>query len=459
MAAAPQIPRAGGLWGRSTRPVVLGALGLMAFIAFESFAVTTALPVVAADLSAERWYSLAFAATATTGLVGMTVGGRWADLRGPAAPPLWGGLTFLSGIALCVLAPGMGVFVLGRLLQGLGGGIDSVVLYVVIARFVPGELRTRMFGLLTAAWLLPAAVGPLVTGLLVELVHWRAVFALALAGAAVSLARLFGVARTAAPGGAGGRVPDARCVWAAAAAVAVLGLHLAGQRPPPWLGVWTLASVAAVALTAARLLPGGTMRARAGIPRLVALRGLLGGATAATDVYLPLYLQYERGYSPAAAGAVVAVGALGWALGAWLQGRPGTEERGAAVLRGAAPLVACGPVLAAAFVCGLVPVAVVIAGCVLMGVGMGIAYPQVTASVLTLSPPERQGEHSSGLQISESLGASVLMAVTGAVLTASALSGYPYAYAVVTGVALLALALTWAPRPEGSRGAGRPARR
>ncbi|WP_150244009.1 MFS transporter [Nocardiopsis quinghaiensis] len=111
-----------------------------------------------------------------------------------------------------------------------------------------------------------------------------------------------------------------------------------------------------------------------------------------------------------------------------------------------------GPALATALVGGLLPVAAAVVGCVLMGVGMGITYPRITASVLTLSPRNRQGAHSSALQVSESLGASVLMAATGAVLTASAANGYLNAYTAVTGVAPLALALTPAPRPETGSG-------
>jgi len=432
---------------------VLGSLGLTTFIAFESFAVTTALPVVARDLGAEQWYSLAFAATVTTGLVGMTVGGRWADRRGTTRPLLVGGLLFLLGIALCVAAPDMRVFVLGRLLQGVGGGIDSVVLYVVIARFVPARLRARMFGLLTAAWLLPAVVGPLVSGLLIELVHWRTVFALVLAGSAVSLASLLRVTRADTTRPTPGRVLDRRCAWAIATSAAVLGLHLSGQQPMPGLALWTAVSVAGVVVTAACLLPRGTLGARAGIPRLVALRGLLGGASAGTDIYLPLYLQHELGYAPAAAGAVVAIGALGWAAGSWHQGRVETDGDDPGALRWAALFVLCGPVLGVAFVSGLLPVAAAVAGCVLMGVGMGVSYPRITASVLALSPEASQGTNASALQAAEPLGTAVLVGVTGAVLTASALNGYTAVYAIVAGVGLLGLVVTL---PSRTAPVGRP---
>ncbi|MGW5879114.1 MFS transporter [Nocardiopsis terrae] len=440
------------LWAPGSRMLVLGVFGLMTFIAFEIFAVTTALPVVARDLDAERWYSLAFAAAVTTGLVGMTLGGTWADRNGPMRPLLFGGAAFLTGLALCAAAPAMGAFVVGRLLQGFGGGIDSVVLYVVIARFVHEDVRPRMFGLLTLAWLLPSVVGPLVSGILVQTVHWRTVFALVLAGSAVSLLFLLGVVRRAGPGHGGGAALDGRMLWAGVAATALLGLHVSGQQSAAVLTAGTAASVLVLLVTAVRLLPEGTLRARAGVPRLVLLRALLGGAVSATDIYLPPYLQHELGYPPAVSGLVIAVGALGWAAGAWLQGRSTSGPHRPDLLWRAAAFVLCGPIGAALVVGGLLPVPAAAVACVLMGVGMGIAAPQVSSTVLTMSPEERQGNNSSALQVAESMVTSALIAVTGGVLAVSFLGGYLAVYALTGAVALAALAVTLTLRPV--RGAG-----
>lgn len=449
------------LWAPGSRMLVAGVFVLMTFIAFEIFAVTTALPVVARDLGAERWYSLAFAAAVTTGLVGMTLGGTWADRHGPLRPLLFGGAAFLTGLALCVAAPGMGVFVVGRLLQGIGGGIDSVVLYVVIARFVHEDVRPRMFGLLTAAWLLPSVAGPLVAGLLVQAVHWRTVFALVLAGSTVSLLCLVGVVRHAGPGHGGGSVLDRRVVWSIVGAAALLGLHLSGQRTGSWpalgTGTWsalgTAVSVALVLVTAARLLPEGTLTARAGVPRLVVLRALLGGAAIA-DVYIPLYLQDELGYAPALSGLVIAVGALGWALGAWIQGRTRSRPHRPDLLWRAAALVLCGPVGAALMVAELIPVVAAAGAFVLMGVGMGMAVPQISSTVLVLSPEELRGRNSSALQVSESMLTSALIAVTGVVLAAAYLDGYLVVYALTGAVGAVALAVALTLRPVGGAADG-----
>lgn len=437
------------LWTSQRWPVVTGSLALMTFIAIESFAVTTILPAVAADLDGLRWYSFAYAATITAALIGMITGGVWADRAGITTPLTWGGGLFLAGIALCVVAPGMSAFLAGRFLQGLGGGIVSVLVYVIIARNVPAPLRARMFGLLATAWLVPAMAGPLVAGAVAEVWHWRVVLAAVLAGSTVALVALIAATRqprgegSAASGSDPSRWPvfGRRGWYAVAAAGCLVGLHLGGQRPWPGNTV-ALAVFAGLLLLIARvLLPRGTLRTRPGIPGLVALRGLLGAAVAATDVYLPLYLQGERGYTPSRAGLVIAIGALGWALGAWAQGRAGASANDRRSVLRATVLVFCGPVGALAFMAGA-SIAVTVVGCVLMGTGMGMAYPRISAAVMARSAPGSQGIDSSALQASESMSTSTILALSGVILTGIAgLGGYVAVYAIAAVLIIGAVAV------------------
>ncbi|WP_157612402.1 MFS transporter [Ruania albidiflava] len=212
----------------------------MTSIAFESFAVTTVLPVAMTDLDGAQWYSLAYAATITAALVGMVIGGNWSDRSGPRRPLVAGGSLFLGGLALCMVAPEPSTFVLGRLLQGIGGGIDSVVLYVLIARRIPERPRPRMFGLLTTAWLVPSLVGPVLAGALTDLMTWRVVFGIVLAGAAISLGGLLHVTRdpgmhSTEPVGDGPARPiiGRNGTLSLVAALLLVLLHLGGQLDPP----------------------------------------------------------------------------------------------------------------------------------------------------------------------------------------------------------------------------------
>lgn len=357
------------LWARPHRTTVAAVFGLVTCIAFESYAIVTALPAIAAELRSDNWYSLAFAATVATGIVGMIIGGNWADRRGPAIPLAAGGMLFLLGLAICAVAPGMGVFIIGRLLQGIGGGIDSVIVYVLIARLLPSPLLARIFGLLAGAWLLPALLGPVATGALVDLLHWRAVFGIVMIGAAGALYSLLRVARRIPPVHTTVRVFGRRGRWAMLTSLSIVGLHLAGQLPLAWMIAATLTAIAMTVICASRIMPPGTLRARPGPPRFIAVKGLLGAAATTTDVYLAHFLQRELGYAPTFAGGLVAIGALGWFAGAWLQGRATSpSQRGLAF---ASALVVAGPLAVLALVVGVVPVPIAVLGCIAWVSGWG----------------------------------------------------------------------------------------
>ncbi|MFD2349215.1 MFS transporter [Nonomuraea ferruginea] len=132
---------------------------MVSLVAFEYVAVAVAMPVVARELGGFELYGLAFSSALAAGVVGTVLGGRWADVRGPL-PPLWtGAAAFIGGLTLAGLAPTMEVLIAGRLIQGFGGALVNVALYVVVARVYPEELHPRVFSLFATAWVVPSMVG------------------------------------------------------------------------------------------------------------------------------------------------------------------------------------------------------------------------------------------------------------------------------------------------------------
>lgn len=477
MSIAPP-PEQTRLWTSRTWPFIISTLVLMTFIAFESFAITTVLPVAMGDLGAVSWYSLAFSATIAAGLIGMVVGGNWADRSGPRRPLMVGGTLFLLGIVLCVAAPNAAVFILGRFLQGIGGGIDSVVLYVLIARQIPDGARPKMFGLFTTAWLLPSMAGPVLAGTLAELTTWRTVFALILAGSALALLGLLRTTRSdpaarrgAAPpadSGEAAGAPDREADTALTALTHIVGrkgglavlaagilvaLHFGAQLPRGTASIVVPLALVALLVVARSILPAGTLRLR-GLPqRLVVLRAALGATVAVTDIYLTLYLQTQRGFTPTAAGMVIAVGAAGWAIGALVQSRSAsTQKDHRRLILVATPLVASAPVSVMLLTLDLVPIAVVVATAILMGTGMGIASPRVATATLALARESEQGTYSSALQAGESLAVAGATAVMATILAAAPTTpdAFVTIYAVLAAGAaatILMAARTPVPRP------------
>ncbi|WP_206682239.1 MFS transporter [Dietzia sp. B19] len=434
------------LWSPDTRPFIASVLALMTFIAFESFAVTTVLPVAMSDLDGAQWYSFAYAATITAALVGMVIGGNWADRSGPRTPLIVGGALFLAGLAMCVVAPDPATFILGRLFQGLGGGIDSVVLYVLIAQHIPENLRPRMFGLLTTAWLVPSLAGPVVAGVLTDFMSWRAVFGIVLAGSALSILRLLSLT---APNDHPRRLTSQPVVGrkgalSIVAAALLITLHAGGQVNQPASAVIVVGALIALIVVARGILPTGTLVLRGAPQRLVALRAILGATVTSTDLYLTLYLQAERGFPPTTAGLVIAVGALGWGLGAWVQGRFSSERSAhRRLILAAGPLVTFGPASVLSYIVVGLPLWVVVVGCVVMGTGMGMAYPRLSSATLALAKAHERGEYSSALQTGESMSVAATTAMTAVVLTSALSTSVSFAlvYAILVGLACLAISI------------------
>ena len=146
----------GGIWTPAQRPLTVGLVLAVTFVAFEALAVATILPVVGRHLGDLRLYGWVFSAFLLASLIGIVLAGTLAD-RVPLGRPMLAGLAlFALGLVIGGTAPNMAVLVAGRAVQGLGAGVVPAVAYVAISRCYPEEFRPRMFAVLSTAWVVPA---------------------------------------------------------------------------------------------------------------------------------------------------------------------------------------------------------------------------------------------------------------------------------------------------------------
>jgi MFS family permease len=458
-----------GLWSTPYAAPSLGMLALISIWAFEQLAVATVMPVVAAALDGHALYAAAFGAAVAAGIVGLVWSGRWSDRAGPGAPMWTGALGFVAGLLIAGLAPDMATLVLGRVLQGAGGGLMSVALYVVVGQHYPPALHPRIFAAFAAAWVLPAIVGPALAGFIESQWGWRWVF---LAAALLTVPAALLVQRGLATlGGESSPRPIAEpadapatrrtpMVVAGGAALGAGLLYLARPgKASAWL--WAGLGLAALALFAPRLLPAGSLRARPGLPAVVGLRGLAAAAFLTAEVFIPLVLTQQRGFSPVQAGLVLTLGALGWSLGSWWQGRLGHDGRQDGIeirirlLHTGMGLMALGTLALAGVLWPALPVAVAVAGWALTGLGIGMVYPTLSVLTLRFAPPAEQGQASSALQLSDSLVSAVALAGAGALLAglqagapaSGNVAGYLAGFGVALALAIAGLLLARRCRP------------
>src|SRR5439155_418897 len=216
-------------------------------------------------------------------------------------------LLFVVGLLAGGLAPTMPVLVTARAIQGFGAGAVPAAGYVVIGRTFPEALRPRMFAILSTAWVVPGIVGPALAAFVGEHVGWRWVFLGLLPLVVIAGGLAYREVRKVPghPGRVARRVvPDALAV-AAGAALFLGGLQARDILVSPALVLFGLA-LGVPALR--RLLPAGTLRARAGLPSAVLARGLLTFAFFGADVYVPLTVTSLRGESVLLSGIALGTG-------------------------------------------------------------------------------------------------------------------------------------------------------
>jgi len=146
-----------------------------------------AMPEIGHDLAAEmqavQWtivaYFIAFG-------LAQLIYGPWADQAG-RKPPLYVGLgLFIAGTVVCALAPSIGWLIAGRVLQGLGGAANMVVLRAVIRDLATGHSATRMMSTIMIVIAVSPLLAPLSGSALLAFGSWRLIFWALLVAAGLS---------------------------------------------------------------------------------------------------------------------------------------------------------------------------------------------------------------------------------------------------------------------------------
>src|SRR3977135_4749982 len=74
------------------------------------------------------------------------------------------------------MGPTMGWIVVGRLIQGFGGGLEAAAAYVAVRATFPEAVWSRTIALMSTSWSMSVLVGPLVGGMVARFGNWRGAF-------------------------------------------------------------------------------------------------------------------------------------------------------------------------------------------------------------------------------------------------------------------------------------------
>lgn len=85
-------------------------------------------------------------------------------------------LIFTIGTVTCAMAPNFSVLLIGRLLQAVGTGLIMPIMFNVFLLIYPPHRRGKVLGLVGLVIMFAPAIGPTLSGLIVEYLGWRYLF-------------------------------------------------------------------------------------------------------------------------------------------------------------------------------------------------------------------------------------------------------------------------------------------
>jgi len=335
-------------------------------------------------------------------------------------------LTYGIGCAIAALAPHMWLLLLGRFIQGLGGGMLLSLCYLAIQQWFEPGLWGRLFGINAFIWGAGSLLGPLIGGVFANLHAWRAsfwFFALQ-AGALWALAAAY--------------LPSEQPREAAAKQwpllpllillVATLVIAQSGVTGQATLAVAGCVSGAALLYAAARvdrrarirLLPRQLLDFRDPVGSGLLMVFALSVGTTGFWAYGPLILKILFATNPLFSGYVLAAEALAWSLAtmAVSTAPPSADKRlirsGAAVVTlGAAGFAAAVPAgsLTGILICSL-----------LQGLGFGLFWPAVVHRLVRFSRVGEQALAAASPSTIQRIGYAVGTAAAGIVANLSGLA-------------------------------------
>ncbi|EXJ94395.1 hypothetical protein A1O1_02789 [Capronia coronata CBS 617.96] len=186
LSSEPDMPR----WKPSTQELIimltLAVTSLM--VSLDATVIITSLSTIVQALNASAtqgfWIGTSYLLTCA---VTMPFTASLSDILGRPHCLFASIVTFTIGTIVCATAHSISQMLVGRCIQGVGGGGIIILSLVIFSDIVPLRFRPRYVGIIQGAWALGTCVGPIVGGGLATPSLWRCVFYLMFPFAGVGL--------------------------------------------------------------------------------------------------------------------------------------------------------------------------------------------------------------------------------------------------------------------------------
>ncbi|WP_027166340.1 MDR family MFS transporter [Mesorhizobium sp. WSM3224] len=405
--------------------IIGGVLLSMLLAALDQTIVAPALPTIAHALGHAEYLPWIVTGYLLTATAMAPLYGKISDVYG-RRPVIYAAiLVFLLGSLVSALAPNMLVLVIGRAIQGAGGGGLFALAQTVIGDLVPPRERARYAAWISGTWAVASVAGPLLGGVFAEHLHWSLIFWINLPIGILAMAIINNPLRKLPIAAKHHRIDGLGAVLLVVATTLLLLALSWGGSTYPWFSREILGLVACSivfwAFFALRLLKAAEpLISLEVLGNPIVLTGtmsmfLLQAANIGASVYLPVYLQSVVGLSVSESGTAMLGLLLGTVAGATLSGRmiPRFVHYKRIAIVGVGLAIVCIGVLSA--IAGHASLLEVEILTTLIGLGSGTTFPVATVSVQNAVDRAHLGVATGVLTFLRTLGGALGVAMLGAV--------------------------------------------
>ena len=413
--------------------IIIGVLIAMLLAALDQTIVAPAIPTMGRALGGTHYLSWIVSAYFLTATATTPLYGKIADIHGRRLTLFSAIVVFVLGSIICALATNMPMLIIGRAVQGLGGGGLMAMAQTVIGDLVPPKERGKFAVYISGTWAIASLAGPILGGLITQYAHWSVIFWLNLPLAALAAAMTSETLK---------RLPwqkrDHKLDMIGAALVMLgtgcllLALALGPQPENGWTAPAVLVLFAAAAVlagllawhllrTPSPLIPlevlGNRVVLTATFSVFFAMAAFVG-----LSVYIPLFLQLVLGLNASQSGLALVGYLVGTVVGANFAGQTMASIPRYKRLPIAGLAAACAAMIWLALRAPALTLLETEIVLIIAGIGSGMQFPVTTVSVQNAVDPRDMGVATGVLAFLRSLGSSIGVAVVGAVGSAAGIA-------------------------------------
>jgi EmrB/QacA subfamily drug resistance transporter len=410
--------------------LALAAMGVAVFIIANDFtALAVALPAIEkqfdTDVATAQWVINAYALTFGVLIV---VGGRLADIFGRKRIFIVGAALFAAFSLLGGAAQDSAWLIACRALMGIGGALMWPAILGMTFAALPESRAGLAGGLILGAAGIGNAVGPMFGGVLTQALSWRWIFFVNMPIAALGVAATWLAIHQREP------VPSDRRIdygGVATLSVGLVSLLVALDQATDW--GWADGRIVALLAICAAMLVAFTvierrMDAAALIPRdVIANRDFASACLAvllmsavffASLLYLPQFMQKILGYSPLRSGVGLVPMMGAFALTSFAAG-PLYPKLGAKLIVSLGCAAICAGILLLSLIARDSGYGGLVAGMLVLGVGIGLFYSSITTASVTALDASRAGLAGGIVYMFQIAGGSVGLGLNTTIFTSS----------------------------------------